>query len=197
VGASGETKGRGKMSTATTAVSAETWKIDPTHTSVDFSVKHMMITTVKGRFGEVDGVVTTTPEGDWSVDVRIAAASIDTRTGQRDDHLRSADFLDVATYPELTFRSTSVEGQFAEAGDRFKLAGELTIRGTTKPVVLDATYEGRGRDPWGGERLSFNATTRVDRREFGLVWNQGLETGGVLVGNDITINLDVQLVKQA
>lgn len=185
------------MSTSAAVVSTETWKIDPTHTSVDFSVKHMMITTVKGRFGEVDGVVSTGPEGERAVEVRIAAASIDTRAAQRDDHLRSADFLDVATYPELTFRSTNVEGDFAEAGDRFKLPGELTIRGVTKPVVLDATYEGRGRDPWGGERLSFNATTRIDRRDFGLVWNQGLETGGVLVGNEVTVNLDVQLVKQA
>ena len=186
------------MSATTTAVFTETWKIDPTHTSVDFSVKHMMITTVKGRFSEVEGMVTTAGEaGEWSVDVRIAAASIDTRTGQRDDHLRSADFLDVETYPELTFKSTRVEGAFAEVGDRFKLHGDLTIRGTSRPVVLDATYEGRGRDPWGGERLSFNAATRIDRREFGLVWNQGLETGGVLVGTDVTINLDVQLVKQA
>lgn len=185
------------MSTAETGVGAETWTLDPTHSSVEFRVKHMMITTVKGRFSTVEGVVKTVGEGpsDWVVEVKIDAASIDTRAGQRDDHLRSADFLDAATHPELTFRSKRVEGSFSKPGDSFELIGDLTIRGVTREVALDTTYEGRGQDPWGGERMSFTASTTIDRRDYGLLWNQALEAGAVLVANDVTINIDAQLVK--
>ncbi len=131
-----------------------------------------------------------------SVEVEVDTASIDTGVEQRDGHLRSADFLDVESHPVLTFRSRRVEGASLEEGSRFRVVGDLTIRGTTREVVLDATYEGRGRDPWGGERASFSATTKIDRREFGLTWNQALETGGILVGNEIKISLEVQAVKQ-
>ncbi|HUE96524.1 MAG TPA: YceI family protein [Longimicrobiaceae bacterium] len=175
-----------------------TWTIDPSHSSVEFSVKHMMITTVKGRFGSVEGTVTADGEsGDgWLAEVNIDAASIDTGASDRDDHLRSADFLNVESHPRLTFRSKRVEGAFAEPGDEFEVIGDLTIRGTTREAVLATRFEGAVRDPWGGDRLSFSATTKIDRREFGLQWNQALEAGGVLVGNEVRIDLDVQLVKQ-
>ncbi len=170
------------------------WAIDPAHTLVEFSAKHMMITTVKGRFGDVKGTIVLDPERPErsSVEVELAAASIDTRLEARDQHLRSPDFLDAEQFPVLTFRSTGVEGDPLEDGGRFRLAGELTIRGVTREVVLDAAYEGRGRDPWGSEKLSFSAQTRIDRRDFGLTWNAALETGGVLVSNEIRISLEVQ-----
>lgn len=172
-----------------------TWKIDASHTTVEFSAKHMMITTVKGRFSDVEGSVLAagdTPDG-ATVDIVMKAASIDTRTEQRDAHLRSPDFLDAETFPDITFRSTGITG----SKDAFKLAGNLTIRGITRPVTLDVTYEGGGMDPWGGERKGFSASGKIDRREFGLVWNQALEAGGLLVGNDIKLQIDAQLVKQA
>jgi polyisoprenoid-binding protein YceI len=174
-----------------------TWNIDPTHSAVEFTAKHMMITKVRGRFGKVEGSVTLPSEDiqTASVDVKIDAASIDTRTGQRDDHLKSGDFLDVANYPQITFRSRRVEGSLE--GSDLKVIGDLEIRGTSREVELDVEFEGHGLDPWGGERISFSADTKIDRREFGLTWNQALETGGVLVGNDIRIHLDIQLVKQA
>ena len=179
--------------TAPVTTAAHSWKLDPSHSSVEFSAKHMMFTTVKGRFGEVDGKIDVnadTPES-ATVSVTMKAASIDTRTEQRDAHLRSADFLDVATYPDVIFKSTKISG----ARDRFTITGELTIRDTTRPVTLDATYEGTGIDPWGGERLGFSADTKIDRRDFGLTWNQVLEAGGLLVSNDIKIHIDAQLVR--
>jgi polyisoprenoid-binding protein YceI len=179
------------------AAGTTTWNIDPTHTLVEFSAKHMMITSVKGRFGEVAGTVVIDeahPERS-SVAVEIRVASIDTRVEQRDAHLRSADFLDVESHPTLTFRSTRVEGAAASPGDSFRVVGDLTIRGTTREVTLDAVYEGRGRDPWGGERVSFSATSKIDRRDFGLTYNQVLETGGILVSNDIRLSFEVQAVK--
>lgn len=172
-----------------------TWKIDPSHTQAEFAVRHLMISTVKGRFGDVQGVVRT-DEADpsrSSIDVTISVASIDTREPQRDAHLRSADFFDAENFPQLTFRSTGIEG----AGDSFKVAGDLTIRGTTRPVVLDVTSEGRAKDPWGGERAGFSATAKIKRSEFGLTWNQLLEAGGVAVGDDVKISVDVELVKAA
>ena len=172
-----------------------TWKIDPSHTSVEFSARHMMITTVKGRFADFEGTVVeseASPEG-ATVEVTMKAASIDTRTEQRDAHLRSADFLDADAFPNITFKSSSISG----TKDTFSLTGDLTVRGTTRPVTLDVTYDGGGKDPWGGERVGFTASGKIDRREFGLVWNQALETGGLLVGNDIKIQIDAQLVKQA
>ena len=172
-----------------------TWKIDSSHSSVEFSARHLMITTVKGRFADVEGTVTV--DGDTpelaSVEATINAASIDTRTEQRDAHLRSADFLDVEHFPTLQFRST----QLAGSHDKFTLTGDLTIRGTTKPVTLDVSFEGEGKDPWGGQRMGFEAKGKIDRREFGLTWNQALEAGGVVVGNEIKISIEAQLVKAA
>lgn len=174
-----------------------TWNIDAAHSQAEFTVKHMMITKVRGRFSEVEGTVRLDEEqpSNSAVEVTIDAGSIDTSQEDRDQHLRSGDFLDVESYPELKFRSTSVEGLTLEPGSEFTVKGELTIRGTTKPVELEAIYEGEGQDPWGGSRVAFSADTSIDRREFGLQWNQALETGGVLVGNEVKIHLEVQAVR--
>jgi polyisoprenoid-binding protein YceI len=188
--------------TASTTPAAATgtttrWAIDGSHSSAEFSAKHMMITTVKGRISELSGTLTLDaghPEQS-SVTVELQAASLDTRVDQRDQHLRSPDFLDVATFPTITFRSRRVEGTWTNEGDDFTVVGDLTIRNVTREITLKATYEGRGMDPWGGERIGFSAETRVDRRDFGLTWNQALETGGVLVSNDIRIQLNVQAAR--
>ena len=186
--------------TSATAVQTptSTWQLDPTHSSVEFSVKHMMMTTVRGRFRELGSTLTATeqhPEG-CAVMVDIKAASIDTGSPDRDAHLRSADFLDVEKYPRITFRSKRVEGKFGSEGDRFQIAGDLTIRDTTMKVALDCVFEGRGPDPWGKERAGFSAHTEIDRREWGLKWNQAIETGGVLVANKVRVDVEVQFVKQ-
>jgi len=169
------------------------WKLDPAHTAVEFSAKHLMISTVKGRITDIEGTIYTDEKNprNSSVEVTLKAASLDTRTDQRDQHLRSADFLDVEKYPEISFRSTRIEGD----KDSFKLTGDLTIRDVTKPITLDVEFEGTGKDPWGGERVGFSAKGKFDRRDFGLTWNQALETGGVVVGNDIKISLEVEAIK--
>ena len=176
-----------------------TWNLDPAHSSIEFAVKHMMFTTVRGRFKDVKGTITVDEQNpDRSVvDVEIAAASIDTGVADRDGHLRSADFLDVENHPTLTFRSKRVEGAMKKEGDPFKVVGDLTIRGTTIEVTLDAVYEGMGKDPWGGTRAGARATARIDRRDWGLMWNQALETGGILVANEVRIEVEVQAVKAA
>jgi polyisoprenoid-binding protein YceI len=172
------------------------WRLDPAHTQVEFKAKHMMITTVRGRFGDVSGWLEVNEDDPEQsrVEVDIDARSIDTQSGDRDTHLRSEDFLDVDRHPKITFRSRRIEGAHAEPGDEFRVVGDLTIRGETREVELDARYEGRGTDPWGGERAGFSASTKIDRREWGLKWNQALETGGILVSNDLTIELQVQAV---
>lgn len=170
-----------------------TYAIDASHSNVEFAVKHMMITTVKGRFGDVKGTVTLPESGQPVVDVTIGAASIDTRVEARDTHLRSADFFDVEQYPELRFVSTKVQ----RTDDGYTLTGDLTIRGVTKPVTLTVTEEGTGVDPWGNQKAAFSATGRFRRSEFGLNWNAALETGGVLVSDEVKIAIDAQLVLQA
>ncbi len=154
----------------------------------------MMITTVKGRFSGVTGTIIVEEQDldGSSVEVEIPTAVIDTGSALRDEHLRSGDFLDVESYPTITFRSRRVEGAVNEEGDQFRVYGDLTIRGATHEVMLNVTYEGRGKDPWGGERASFSATTKIDRPDFGLTWNVALEAGGILVSNEIRITLDVQ-----
>lgn len=179
--------------TAMTKAPTTTWTIDASHSNVEFAVRHMMIATVKGRFADVSGTVTLdeqAPERS-AVTVRIGAASIDTRTEQRDQHLRSGDFFAVEQYPELTFTSTGI----ARDGDGYRVTGDLTMRGVTKPVTLAVTEGGRTRDPWGNDRLAFSASTKLSRAEFGLTWNQLLETGGMVVGDEIRISLDVELVR--
>jgi polyisoprenoid-binding protein YceI len=183
------------MATAQAPVKSTTWKIDPVHSNVEFAVKHLMISTVKGLFSDVEGDIVIA-DGDpsrSSVTATLKAASISTRTGQRDDHLRSADFLHAENFPEITFKSTRISG----AASDFKVTGDLTIRGVTRAITLDVTNEGAGKDPWGGERVAFSATAKLDRRDFGLTWNQAIETGGVVVGNTVNISIDVEAVKQA
>jgi polyisoprenoid-binding protein YceI len=171
-----------------------TWQIDPAHTEVGFSVKHLMISTVRGRFAGVKGTIVfdEVNPASSSAEVEIDTATIDTRAEQRDAHLRSADFFEVEKYPTMTFRSRRVERL---GNGRYRIIGDLTIRDVTREVVLDATDEGRGRDPWGGDRLGFSATTTIDRSDFGLTWNQALETGGVLVSNEIKISIDIEAVR--
>ncbi len=175
-----------------------TWKIDPAHTTVEFAVKHMMFTTVRGRFKSLSGAIEVDEQNPKNsrVDVEFDASSIDTGVADRDGHLRSADFLNTEKFPTMTFRTTSVEGAYAREGDRFKVNGELTIRGTTVPVTLDATFEGIGKDPWGNQRAGFAARAEIDRRDWNLKWNQALETGGVLVGNSVKIEIEAQAIRQ-
>lgn len=169
-----------------------TYTIDPAHSNVEFAVKHMMITTVKGRFADMKGAVDIPEQGQPTINVTIAAPSIDTRNDMRDTHLRSADFFDVEKYPELRFVSTKA----TRTSDGYKLTGDLTIKGITKPITLDVTEEGAGVDPWGNQKAAFSATGKFNRSEFGLTWNAALETGGVLVSEEVKISIDAQLVKQ-
>lgn len=179
--------------TATDRPAAGTWRIDPSHSSIGFSVRHLGVAKTRGRFGEFEGTVRVgeRPE-DSSVEVTIQAASVDTRDAQRDAHLRSDDFFAVETHPTLTYRSTGVRPN----GRGWVLDGELTVKGVTRPVPLDVTFEGVAPDPWGGTRAAFSATAEVNREDFGLTWNQALETGGVLVGKTAKIELEVELVKE-
>jgi len=183
------------IETAPGATTKTTWKLDPSHTLVEFSAKHLMITTVKGRITDVEGTIVMDERNprNSSVEATLKAVSIDTRTEQRDQHLRSADFLNAELFPEIKFRSTGIEGD----KDSFKLTGDLTIRDVTRPITLDIRFEGQQTDPWGGERIGFSGSGKIDRRDFGLTWNQALETGGVVVGNDVKISLEVEAVKAA
>lgn len=170
------------------------WQIDPVHSAVGFAVRHMMISTVRGRFGRFEGHAEFDPSrpADSRVEVTIEAASIDTGSGQRDDHLRSADFFDAATYPHIIFRSTGVEPL---GEDRARISGELTIRGVTRPVVLEATHVATITGMQGEQRAAFEASTRIDREQWGLVWNVALEKGGWLVSKEIEIRLEVTLLE--
>jgi polyisoprenoid-binding protein YceI len=175
------------------------WEIDPAHSTIEFAVKHMMFTTVRGRFKDFKGTVRadeSNPDRS-SVEVEINAASLDSGSPDRDGHLRSADFLNVENHPTITFRSKRIEGAMAKDGDTFRLIGDLSIRGTTLEVTLNCVYTGQGQDPWGGRRAGATATGEIDRREWGLQWNQALEAGGVLVANKVKIEVDVQAVKKA
>jgi polyisoprenoid-binding protein YceI len=174
-----------------------TWQLDPAHTHVEFAVRHLMISTVKGRFADVQGTVRMDEAntGAGKVEVTIGVASIDTRQDERDAHLRSADFLDAARFPVITFRSRRIEGIPFEGN--FHLVGDLTIRGITREVALDVSPGGRVTDPSGNERAGFSARTKIDRTDFGLTWNQALEAGGVLVGDEVRISAEVELVRQS
>lgn len=183
---------------APSASQVTTWQLDPTHSSVEFAVKHMMMTTVRGRFKDLAATLTgdrDQPE-QAAVEATIQTASIDTGVADRDGHLRSADFFDADNHPQITFRSTKVENAPKNDGDRFRVTGQLTIRGSAMDVVLDCEYLGRGTDPWGKTRAGFSFRTEIDRREWGLKWNQAIETGGVLVANKVRIEGEVQFVRQ-
>ena len=171
------------------------WKIDPSHSEVTFSVRHMMISNVHGRFEKLSGAVDFN-EADpalSTVDVQIEAASVSTRDGQRDGHLRSPDFFNTDAYPYLTFKSKRLELVDAENG---RLYGDLTIRDISHPVVLDVAFNGLSKSPWGATVAGFSASTKISRKDWNLNWNMALETGGVLVGDAININVEVEIVKE-
>nr|WP_275936612.1 YceI family protein [Labilithrix luteola] len=182
--------------TRDTVMGNNDWNIDTAHTAINFSVRHMVISKVRGRFAKYSGTIRL-DDGDVtrsSVDVSIDASSIDTGVADRDTHLRSPDFFDVENFSELRFRSKRIE-QIEKT--RYRVIGDLSIRGVTREVSLDAEYGGRATDPWGNERVGFVAKTTIDRSDFGLTWNQALEAGGILVGDRVEIDLDVEAVRAA
>ncbi|MEW8977652.1 MAG: YceI family protein [Symbiobacterium sp.] len=171
------------------------WVVDPSHSLVEFTVRHLMIARVKGRFTQFEGRIEADPENipEATIEGTVTAASINTADEARDNHLRSADFFDVEHYPNLTFRSTRIERH----GDGYKMTGDMTIRGVTRPVTFDLEYLGTAKDPWGNEKIGFAATAKINRKDFGLTWNAVLETGGVLVGDEVRIELQIEAAKQA
>jgi polyisoprenoid-binding protein YceI len=184
--------------TAENNVGATTWEIDPSHSLLEFSVKHMMFTTVRGRFRTLRGTILCPDESDptqASVEAEIDASSIDTGDETRDNHLRGPDFLDVQNYPNITFKSTRIER--SETADQYRVHGDLTLRGTTREIVLATSFNGRGRNPYGKEVAGFTAETTLNRRDFGLNWNAALETGALLVGDKVNVLVEVQAVKQS
>jgi len=177
------------MTTATATV-LKTYQIDRAHSEAAFQVRHL-ITKVRGRFAEFDGTITFAPDApaDSSVSFAIQTKSIDTNQAQRDEHLRSADFFDVEKFPVLAFKSTAVA---ARGDSQFDVTGELTIRDVTKTIVLPVTYLGGAKDPWGNDKVAFEAEITLNRKDYGLNWNAALETGGFLVGDDVKVSLSIQ-----
>lgn len=170
------------------------WQLDPVHTSVEFVARHLMVTKVRGRFPGVTGTINLAEDpSQSSVEVDIDAASVETGDEKRDEHLRSPDFFDVERYPEITFRSTRVEG---ESPGRFRVHGDLTVHGVTRPVSLEAEYHGWTQSPFGDRRAGFSATTEVNREDFGLTWNVAIESGGFLVGKKIRLDFEIEAIKQ-
>ncbi len=172
-----------------------TWKVDASHTSVNFAVRHIMISKVRGRFGAFTGhAVYDDATNAWkSAEATVEVASIDTREEKRDAHLRSADFFDVQKFPSITFKTSGVE---ARGDDKFLVRGLLTIHGVTKEIALDTEITGTGKDPWGGDRTAFSARGSISRKDFGMVWNQALEAGGIAVGDKVEIEIEAQVVKE-
>ncbi len=173
---------------------AGTYKIDKSHSMVEFVGRYLMVTKVRGRFGDFSGQINVARNPlDSSVEVTIDAASIDTGDEKRDGHLRSEDFLGVDKYPTLSFKSTRIE----RSGRNWTLVGDLTVRGVTRPVVLDLAFEGASPDPWGGQRIAFSATTEINRKDWGITWNAALEAGGVLVSEKVTLEFEVSAIRTA
>lgn len=172
-----------------------TWSIDPAHSAAEFKVRHMMISNVKGHFTKITGSLTLN-EADVTksgVEAAIEAASLNTREPQRDTHLKSADFFDVEKFPTLSFKTTRIT---RNKDGELQVTGDLTIRGVTRSVVFEVERPSEpAQDPWGNVRIGLSGTTKINRKDFGLTWNAALETGGVLVGDDVTINLDVQFIR--
>ncbi|SIS64286.1 YceI family protein [Salimicrobium flavidum] len=171
------------------------WKIDKAHSVVGFTVKHMRISNVKGTFDEFEGTAEADPNDltDASIDVKIEAASINTKKKKRDNHLRSADFFDVENYPYVTFKATDIKEKSKE---RYDVTGDFTMRGVTKPVTFDVTFEGVAKDPMTGEEAAgFTGSTAISREDFGVTWNAALETGGVVIGDEVKINIEIQIRK--
>jgi len=183
------------LTTTTTPAGISTWKIDPVHSAAEFKVRHMMISNVKGQFTDISGSIMLDPNDITKsrIEASADAASINTRDGQRDAHLKSPDFFDVEKYPRLTFSSTRVE---RKSEGKLAVRGNLTIHGVTREVVFDV--EGPtppGKDPWGNTRIGVSANAKINRKDFGLNWNAALEAGGFLVGDEITVTLDVEFVQ--
>jgi len=177
----------------TTVPVAGTYELDPSHSSADFQVRHLGLSKVRGGFAITSGTVEIAEDPTQSrVEAVLDAASFSTGAADRDAHVKSGDFLDVEQYPTVTFRSTGVR----QDGDAWKVDGELTIRDVTRPVTLDVEFEGANKDPWGNSRIAFSASTEIDREDFGITWNQALETGGVLVGKQVKVTIDAQAVAQ-
>jgi polyisoprenoid-binding protein YceI len=179
---------------AAAAARADTWNIDPAHTTVEFSVRHMMISNVRGQFEKVSGTIAASGNDPNSVQINavIDANSINTRVEKRDAHLKSAAFLDVDKYPAIAFKSTKVE---PDGSNKWKVTGDLTLHGVTKPVVLEVETAAPIKDPSGKTRAGASATTKIDRKDFGVVWNKPMETGGVLVGDEVSIAIEVEAVQ--
>lgn len=176
-------------------VAPGTYAIDPSHSEVAFTVRHAGIAKVRGAFSEFEGtIVVSEDQAASTTDVTVQLGSVDTRSEQRDEHLRSADFFNVEENPTMTFSTTSVA---IEDEEEFTLTGELTLNGVTKPVEIEAEYTGAATDPYGQERIGFSGTTTLSRKDFGLTWNAALETGGVLVSDKVTVLLEVSAIKQA
>jgi polyisoprenoid-binding protein YceI len=178
--------------TTTTAVPTGTYTVDSGHSSVEFQVKHLGIATVKGFFSDFEGSLEIAEDGTMTALGAVKAASLNTRNAQRDDHLRSADFFDVENHPQIGFRSTSIVPLDESS---YRIVGELTIRGTTNEIELHAVTQGLEQDPWGNTRVGLEVAGELNREEFGLTWNQALESGGVLVGKKVKLQLDVSAVK--
>lgn len=177
-------------------MSTERWEIDSSHSGLHFSVRHLVIAKVRGQFSRWSGALAV-PDGDFTkatLDVVIDASSIETGVADRDAHLKSPDFFDIAQYPEARFIASRFEPD-GEAGGR--LVGNLTIKGITREVVLDVERHGQAKDPWGNERAAFSAKTSIDRKDFGLTWNQALETGGLMVGERVDLEIEIEAVRQA
>jgi polyisoprenoid-binding protein YceI len=173
----------------------EKWEVDHVHSSVGFTVRHMVVSRVHGQFTKWSANLQLDPEQlhNSKVDVTIDASSIDTRDEKRDGHLKSADFLDVANQPNITFKSKQVE---KKGTDAYRIVGDLTIRGVTREQVLDVEFGGRAKDPWGGERMGFTARGKLDRKEFGAKWNAALEAGGFVVSDTVEVTIEIEAVKK-
>lgn len=181
-----------ERTTTATTIPAGVWRVDPAHSNVGFAVRHMMITTVRGHFGEFDGTLEVDESGAARARGRIAAASIETGDTRRDAHLRSADFFDVEEFPEIRFEARAVE----PLGDaQIRMTGYLTIRGMTRTVELDVAVQGAARDPWGNDRLGLEVGGEIDREDFGLRWNQALESGGLVLGSKVRLELDLSTIR--
>lgn len=184
--------------TLATLLSSTCWaadyQIDPTHSSVTFKVKHLAISSVPGRFGELSGTFSFDPAKIEAskAQATLSVSSINTMDAKRDDHLKGPDFFDASKYPSITFKTNKVD-KVSDAA--FKAHGDLTIHGVTKPVTLDVTYGGSAKDPWGKERAAFEARTVINRKDFGLTWNKTIETGGLVVGDEVQIALEIEGVK--
>ncbi len=170
------------------------WVVDPTHSSVDFSIRHMMFTNVKGSFHTYDATIEADPTDLTSANISFSVdlASVDTKNADRDNHLRSADFFDVESKPKMSFTATKIEKKDEE---EYSVTGDLTLNGVTKEETFTVTFEGQGKDPWGNEKAGFSAEGTLNRSDYGLTWNAALETGGVLVGDKVKVSLQIQAAK--